>query len=280
MYWIFGGAVLFIILIIIVAICVSKKKSSTPVVESYPIQKIAQPPVQTLQEPKLNFREYPLSECVMTPSERKRFYTLTQEVLKQLDNHGIVYWGASGTLLGAVRHQDVIPWDDDVDLAVVYEQNNMIKVNAALEALRIKGHPCGKTESGIKILDKNTMSFPWIDLMMVELGDDNRYRQCGKLAERLWPQVNYNKDHIFPLRKMKFGPLMIWCPNQYEKVLDEEFGPNWGTHISFKASGLYDVRLIQANKNIPTKNVRDQIEHFKLSLPKKGTLVRLENVII
>lgn len=50
---------------------------------------------------------------------------LEMEILEFVDKlckeHGIKYFLAGGSLLGAVRHKDIIPWDDDLDIAMLRE---------------------------------------------------------------------------------------------------------------------------------------------------------------
>lgn len=56
----------------------------------------------------------------MRDSGCEQLQQITLEILRYFDHyakeHGLTYYMAGGTLLGAVRHQGFIPWDDDIDL--------------------------------------------------------------------------------------------------------------------------------------------------------------------
>lgn len=58
----------------------------------------------------------------------KRAWAAELEVFEVIDTicrkHNIKYFACGGTLIGAIRHQGFIPWDDDMDLTMLREDYN------------------------------------------------------------------------------------------------------------------------------------------------------------
>ena len=76
-----------------------------------------------------------IRETGETPLRQAQLVML--RMLKIIDyicrKHDLRYWLCSGTLLGAVRHQGFIPWDDDLDICMLREDYNRFIQIAPLE---------------------------------------------------------------------------------------------------------------------------------------------------
>ena len=80
---------------------------------------------------------------------------------KILERHNLKYIACGGTVLGAVRHQGFIPWDDDIDIYMPREDyNKFIQLNSESEKEGYQivsvEHSYGYYLPFAKVIDNNT----------------------------------------------------------------------------------------------------------------------------
>ena len=73
----------------------------------------------------------------LVTEKRKKVWAVGMELLEQFDRvckkHGLRYFVYYGTLLGAVRHQGYIPWDDDIDVVMFRDDYERFQLIASEE---------------------------------------------------------------------------------------------------------------------------------------------------
>jgi hypothetical protein len=138
---------------------------------------------------------------------------------------GVDYFTAYGTLLGQVRHGGLIPWDDDVDVAVMEHDFERLapllalgptwrlhKMNDFMYKLMYAREPAIKGYA---------WSWPFVDIfLMRRLGDDVYCPIDGP---------THPHTDIFPTRRLPFEDLFLSAPANPSAVLTREFGPSWAS---------------------------------------------------
>lgn len=144
-----------------------------------------------------------------------RLLEMADTVTGIFERHGIRYIIGYGTLLGAVRHQGFIPWDDDFDLWLFDEDYEQ-----ALEVLR------AELPESLIVHDRNTDPIYWKAWACVrDLGtkvhcslhpDDNAFKYQGltldlfrlqKMPRREVPAYLERENMEFLVRKLDSGTL-------------------------------------------------------------------------
>jgi len=200
-----------------------------------------------------------------TPSVIKGLYQMLLDVHTILVNNKVKYWGDAGTLLGAVRHEGIIPWDDDVDLGI------MSKDIRKFLALKSKFKKCGysicKVWFGYKIFQtkkkkikidgkEECYSFPFIDILPYRKFPDGMYHHSLKAARDTWPKEIYNHTDIHKLVDYNFGEFIIKGPSNPKRFLSSAYGKDWNK-IAYRQYDHQKEKLIESVKVKLTNKMRN-----------------------
>lgn len=111
----------------------------------------------------------------LTPEMTAAYKKSLLQTFKAFDyfcrKHGITYYAGGGTLIGAVRHKGIIPWDDDIDVLMLkedYDKFIALKQECSNSDYRILDyHDSGYYLPYAKFVDANTTiwevkEFPYV----------------------------------------------------------------------------------------------------------------------
>jgi len=193
---------------------------------------------------------------------------LTTKILQEFNINNMLI---SGTLLGYVRHNDFIPWDDDIDLLVdssfitkITDINEKYKENITLLKLNnyhfkicfknkiLKLDKIDKVPSSNYLLnDDDSYNWPFIDLFTYfELVDKDKIAFFSK---------EWSNEHFFPLINVDFLGINTFIPKNPSHFLQRNYGHDYMTVL--KANNF------SHKKEKPTRvNLKTTMEDYKKTL--------------
>jgi hypothetical protein len=74
-----------------------------------------------------NYKDIPITKKNIKSETKRKYYDLLKDIHEILTNNGIKYVLGAGTLLGSYRHGDIIPWDDDADICIKFEDHDRLR---------------------------------------------------------------------------------------------------------------------------------------------------------
>ena len=164
---------------------------------------------------KENFSEliYPESQDIL------KCYQTLYDITKLFDKHNIEYYIDGGTLLGAVRHKGMIPWDDDLDVEVLQKDESKLTSNSFKQSLKKSGYNIHSYRLGYKIykidgksIENYKWKYPFLDIFISKI-EDNRTKLVLSNKNNNWDNCHFLKDELYPLKKYKFGKFQVTGPN-------------------------------------------------------------------
>lgn len=206
----------------------------------------------------------------LTPEMTAAYKKSLLQTFKAFDyfcrKHGITYYAGGGTLIGAVRHKGIIPWDDDIDVLMLkedYDKFIALKQECSNSDYRILDyHDSGYYLPYAKFVDANTTiwevkEFPYVIGTFIDVFP--LYHSYGN--------VNEVQLQVYQYKKAFFNYLLGIRAYSIKELL-----------YNIKGKHLHDVLDWFKGVFYCKRNVNSLIEKFS-SIEKNFLPCKRENIL-
>lgn len=193
---------------------------------------------------------------------RKIAIKLLRKTIKMLNKYDIKYMLISGTLLGYVRHNDFIPWDDDIDLIVDKTILTKIgEINKECEMKKIKFiefypdmYKSFFRMKGVKDINIRGLEYTWpfIDLFIY---DENEQKDKLIFFKKEW-----EKDKFYPVELVNFLGIDVNIPKDPHYFLRNNYNDNYMT-ILHSGERIHKYEKPKKNRRIKIKEYRKYMKN-------------------
>ncbi len=160
------------------------------------------------------------------PEDILEHYQCMKDVHEILTFHAIEYWIDGGTLIGAIRHKGMIPWDNDLDIGMhIADKDRLTQLFPIFDAL---GYVTIEVLYGYRIHSKKTAC--GVDIFF--WNKENDVYIYNRVSPLVWGYRNQQPiymtaNELYPLKKYTFGLFTVLGPNDPLAFLNAMYGDDW-----------------------------------------------------
>lgn len=199
----------------------------------------------------------------ITKTQAETLYKTIKFMHDTFTKYKITYWITGGTLLGAIRHGGLIPWDDDGDVCIL--DKDVPKLRKLTKYFKKHGYlledgdpedPDNSDCINVKnscdwMVSSNKRNSLGVDIFVMEKKRDrisfkNPY---WKVADNGGKKCDFLTKYVYPLVPMYFGNYYVYVPNNSIEHLNRCYGSDWNNMIQM----AYNHRTGKWSRSKPKK---------------------------
>ena len=175
----------------------------------------------------------------------KKLLELCKKITTIFEEHNILYFIHSGTLLGSVREGNIISHDDDIDIAVFPHDIEYLlsdEFNRELKKYNLKFIPFKTNKGIIKLKDLNSKHGIFIDIFIFRK-NGHKIEYDSEVSRNLWKNGWFDEKELFPLTLYPLGDIKLLGPNDPYPYLIRHYGKDWNIPKTRKRDHRKEINL-------------------------------------
>ncbi|CAF0900361.1 unnamed protein product [Adineta steineri] len=197
-----------------------------------------------------NWKTHAAVNRVLTPCQHMIGMNVVRAFSAFCERYNITYWMIGGSLVGSVRHWDIIPWDKDLDFFVPERDKELLERQFPREQHEVPMYmrPGSLKHGPTKIFPESELKVSWPDNFYPFIDIFYYYENETHLWNHsLCCHHHIRKSVVFPLGIRPLGSLWLPAPQKpfgYFKELDPPLFPRVESECYVRGYAPYTTNMM------------------------------------